>query len=348
MKPVEELAHAVLLPAIDDLDVARLEPLLERGCRSVLLGETREEYLARRMGDGRAAQETGEFVAAAIAALKRASAEPLLIAVDHELVGIRRFAHLLSEAGQPEQFATADEIRDRSRLAGEQLAPLGVNVVLGPIVDVVRGQNPWLERRNLGPDPAVVAAAGRAVVEGLLTSGVASVAKHYPGHATAALDPAIALARVTTPASELDTIDEAPFTAVVAAGVRGLMLGPAVVEAVDARETASCSARVVKRARTRLGFAGTLVSDDLDAVSILRGRQVGETAVASLAAGVDLLLVAASAASECAAAIIDAVTEGRLPRSRLADAAANIGFLVLSPRVSVPAASVTMSPLAKS
>src|SRR4051794_2378595 len=46
---IERLAHAVLLPAVAGLETSGLVPLLERGCRAVLLGETRAEYLARKM-----------------------------------------------------------------------------------------------------------------------------------------------------------------------------------------------------------------------------------------------------------------------------------------------------------
>jgi len=275
---VDRLAYAVLLPAIEDLDVSPLEPLLERGCRSVLLGETRAEYLARRMSSDRAARETPEFVADAIEALRCASPDPLLVAVDHELDGIQRFEHLLPGALRSGADATPDQVRALSGLAAERLSALGINVVLGPIVDVVRGRNPWLDRRNHGPDCATVAATGCAMVEGFNASGVVTVAKHYPGHAVVECDPAVALAAVPTCIEDLDNLDEVPFAALVGAGVRGLMLGPAVVEAIDRTESASCSAPVVRRARVRVGFAGTLVSDDLDAISILRGRSVGATA----------------------------------------------------------------------
>jgi beta-N-acetylhexosaminidase len=238
-------------------------------------------------------------------------------------VGIRRFAHLLP----PDRGSALEGVREAAREAGTRLRELGVNVVLGPIVDVVRGENPWLSGRNLGPDAVAVAAAGRAAVEGLQAGGVAAVAKHYPGHAVLADDPAVTPAVLRTLLIELDEADEAPFAAVVAAGVRGLMLGPAAVEAVDPSEAASCSTAVVRRARERLGFRGALVSDDLDAVGILRGRQVGDVAVASIAAGADLLLVAASAAAECAAALRAAVADGRLAAERLAEAAAGVSQL---------------------
>jgi beta-N-acetylhexosaminidase len=309
----------VLLPAVADLDSAALRPLLERGCRAVLLGETRAEYLARAMSPERVAHETSDLVQEAIARLREQASAELLVAVDHEVVGIRRFAHILP----PDRGSAQDEVRESAREIGTCLRELGVNVVLGPIVDVVRGENPWLAGRNLGPDAAVVAEVGSAAVVGLQAGGVAAVAKHYPGHAVLVDDPAVSPAVLRTPVGELDGADEAPFAAIVAAGVRGLMLGPAVVEAVDPSESASCSAAVVRRARERLGFRGALVSDDLDAVGILRGRQVGDAAVASLAAGADLLLVAASAAAECAAALTAAVADGRLAAERLIEADAH-------------------------
>jgi beta-N-acetylhexosaminidase len=303
---IERLAHAVLLPAVAGLDTSELVPLLDRGCRAVLLGETRAEYLARAMSAERVAAESPRLVRETIASLQAHASGELLVAVDHEVVGIRRFEHLLP----PD--APAQGLRE-----------LGVNVALGPIVDVVRGENPWLSGRNLGPDSAVVAAAGRAAVEELQAAGVAAVAKHYPGHPVLPEDPAVSPAVLRGP---LDGV-EAPFEAVVAAGVRGIMLGPAVVEAVDPAEAASCSRDVVGLARDRLGFHGALVSDDLDAAGILRGRAVGEAAVASLAAGADLLLVAADGASACAEAITRAVSDGRLPEERLAEAAASVGHL---------------------
>jgi len=319
----ERLAHEVLLPAVADLDLAVLWPLLERGCRSVLLGETRAEYLARTMSPERVNHETRELVGEAILALRERAQEELLVAVDHEIVGIRRFAHLLP----PNEGLAPEAVREEAVGAAKCLREMGVNVVLGPIVDVVRGENPWLTGRNLGPDAAVVSATGRAAVEGLQAGGVAAVAKHYPGHLLLIDDPAVAPAVLRTSLDELDEVAEEPFLAVVAAGVRGIMLGPSVVEAIDPSEAASSSAAVVARVRERLGFRGTLVSDDLDAVGILRGRGVGDAAVASLAAGADLLLGAASAAAECAAALAVAVKEGRISADCLAEAADRVGHL---------------------
>src|SRR5262249_54624035 len=120
---IERLAYAVLLPAVAGLETAELVPLLDRGCRADLLGAARAEYLARAMSRGRAAGESPGLVRETVGTLRSHASEELLVAVDHEVVGIRRFEHLL-----------------RPDTPAEALRDLGVNVALGPIVDVVRGE----------------------------------------------------------------------------------------------------------------------------------------------------------------------------------------------------------------
>jgi beta-N-acetylhexosaminidase len=327
---VATLAHRVLLPAIDDLEPASVRPLVERGCRSVLLGETRTEYLARAMSGERRADESPELVRELVRDFQACTSAPLIVAVDEELVGIRRFDHLLADAVvAPGTYPPEDVARVAARRAGA-LAALGVNTILGPIVDVVRGANPWLRGRNLGPDPVTVARLGSAMIEGVQSAGVTAVAKHYPGHAVVEDDPAVARARVRTSQPDLDAIDAAPFRAAVAAGVRGIMLGPAVIECLDPHAPASLSPSVVRHARETLGFEGALVTDDLDAISILRDRRIGDVAVAAIAAGADLLLVAAAHADDCTAALERAVRAGELAVERLSEAAARVECLAAS------------------
>jgi beta-N-acetylhexosaminidase len=68
-----------------------------------------------------------------------------------------------------------------------------------------------------------------------------------------------------------------------------------------------------------------IISDDLDAVSILRGRSITDTAVASLAAGAHLLLVSSESGLDAIAeAIVAAVHEGVLDRRILLDAALRV------------------------
>ena len=339
---VDHLAHAVLLPAIADLDLRPVRTLFERGCRAVLLGETREEYLARSMSDVRRSHETAEAVRAIADSLLAYGHRAVIVAADHEFPGICRFEHLLPvPPSAPTGGETPREVEVMAHAAavGRALGAMGVNVTLGPILDVVRGANPWLHRRNAGRDPATVAAVGRAMVAGLQASGVSAVAKHFPGHAEVPDDPAVSAAVVRTPLAELDLVDAAPFRAAIKAGVRGIMLGPAVIEALDPSAPASLSPIVVRHARDTFGFDGVLVTDDLDAVSILGRRPIGRVAVDAVSAGADLLLTGAHAAAECADALAQAVRTGDLELQRLTQAARRIDRLarIVRPPASLPA-----------
>ena len=95
--------------------------------------------------------------------------------------------------------------------------------------------------------------------------------------------------------------------------------------AIDPDQSASTSAKVIALLRDTLGFDGLIISDDLDAVSILRGNTLTDTAVASLAAGAHLLLVSSESGLDAIAeAIVSAVAEGTLERQVLLAASSKV------------------------
>jgi beta-N-acetylhexosaminidase len=325
------LAHHVLLPATAGCELTPvLGDLLRRGCRSILLGETREEYVAREMTPERVRSESRAGVRGFVERAREAAGGGVVIAADCEVGGIERFRAFapLPEPAEAVAMSSA-ALADRVAQAGADLRDLGVNLALGPVVDVVCGPNPWLERRNLGPDHIVVGRVGAAVVEGLRRAGVAAAVKHFPGHPTLPGDPAVDEAvESTVSLDELRERDLPPFKAAIDAGARVVMLGPAVIPALDPLRAASLSPRVIELLRGECGFGGVIVTDDLDARSILGDRTLGAAACAALAAGADLLLVAAEGAAECAAAIVEAVERDDVPRERLAKAVDRVRQLV--------------------
>lgn len=321
---LQRAARSVLLPAIAGLTLD--DPVrrhLQAGGVSVLLGETRDEYLARNMSFERRREETeGRFSAIAREAAMCAAA-PVLIAVDQELGGIQRLHGLVPGMPASAELAhmNTEDIESRCYEMASSARVMGVNLFLAPIVDVVTGVNPWLHQRNLGPDPAEVARIACAFIRGVQRAGVIATAKHFPGHHQLEQDPAVERATVPDDDAALrEGLDV--FRQVIAAGVRAIMPGPAVFPALDPHRSASTSAAVISLLRDALGFEGLIVSDDLDAVSILRGNSVADTAVAALNAGAHLLLVSAEAGlDDITQAIVDAVTHGQLDAQRLMAAA---------------------------
>lgn len=320
-------AYSVLLPAFGDLNLDdNVRRYLSRGGVSLLLGETRDEYVGRAMSEARKGAETpADFINIARQAAALAGA-PVLIAVDQELGGIERLHQLVPAVASREQLRalSSQDIEHRSFEMAKAARSLGVNLFLAPIVDVVTGANPWLQNRHLGAEPVEVSRISCAFIRGVQRAGVSATAKHFPGHYVTEDDPAIAQATVPGPLELLHDNLEV-FKDVIATGVKAVMPGPAVFPAIDPEHSASTSSKVIGILRDTLGFDGLIISDDLDAVSILRGNSITDTAVASLTAGAHLLLVSSESGLDAIAeAIVAAVHMGVLDRQILLNASSKV------------------------
>lgn len=319
-------AHAVFLPAIDEMSIpSHIADHLAAGGTSVLLGESREEYVARRMSPERQSRESAEQLLGMTDEIRRLAGGRALVAIDQELGGIQRLHDLVTALPSSVEAVAADawSIRSAAVRLAEECSELGVNVVLAPIVDVVTGPNPWLSARTFSSDVDIVSRVAAAFVHGLQSSGrLAATAKHFPGHPRVPLDPAVHETSVVEAThSEIEPSLDV-FRAVIDAGVQVVMTGPTLVPVFDPSRATSRSAATVHFLRTALGFGGVILSDDLDAPGTLRGSSIDEAAIEALAAGVDWLLVPGTQdLSKLVEAIAHSVTMGHLSSARLREAA---------------------------
>lgn len=335
MSSVDRDACAVLLPLIVDLEIsADVRSLFERGCVSLLVGETGDEYAAGAMTPERVASETPEAIKGLVDGLATIAGGPVTIAVDQELAGIERLHRLVpSLPTKDECFALGpDGVEAAAEATARGMRALGVTWTLAPTLEVVRGVNPWLAQRHLGPDPEVVSAITSAFIRGMAKGGVVSCAKHFPGCGDAATDPHHGEVHIATGREEFDAVHLPSFRSALAAGVGTVMTGPAIIDCIDPVNPVTVSkANLQGLLREELGFTGLVVSVDLDSPATALGVPVPQRAVDALAAGCDLLLVGLPDAGVAAAAeIVRAVEDGRLSRERLADAAARARALAAS------------------
>ncbi len=285
-------AYAVLLPAISGMDLEpQFDSFLAAGGQAILIGESREEYVARRMSKHRIATETAGDFTGPLGRL-RAKHGTFIVAVDHELGGIQRLEGLVPALPSAIEAASMsdEQIADRCHSVASHAYRLGVTMFLAPIADVVTGDNPWLLNRTLGTDRATVRRIATAYVEGVMRGNITPVAKHFPGYATLTADPA--LEAVSLRVKKNDLMENAEtFRSVIAAGVPAIMTGPAPVDAIDPDRSASLSPRVMTMLRQDFGFTGLIVTDDIDAPATLGERTLSEAAILALQAGADLILV---------------------------------------------------------
>jgi len=201
-------------------------------------------------------------------------------------------------------ISAIEAARANAEALGLDLAEVGINVDCLPLLDVRRpGAHDVIGDRAFGSEPMRVAALGRATLDGLGRAGVAGVIKHMPGHGRTTCDTHKAMPTVTASDDELED-DLAPFRALKDAAIG--MTGHLLFTAWDADNPATQSPFVIEEIiRKRIGFAGLLLTDDLD-MEALSGS-VPERAERAVAAGCDIAL-------NCWAKMDDMVgIAGRLP-----------------------------------
>lgn len=153
---------------------------------------------------------------------------PLFVAVDHEGDGYPYTRITAGTTPLPNAMAigaTWDPAQARAvgQITGLELAAMGINLLLGPSLDVLEDPRPGgqgdLGTRAFGGDPWWVGQMGRAYIEGVHqgSSGrVATVAKHFPGHGGSDRLPDEEVATVDKSVEDLKRVELVPFMAVTA------------------------------------------------------------------------------------------------------------------------------------
>jgi beta-N-acetylhexosaminidase len=232
-------------------------------------------------------------------------ASPLLLMTDQEGGLVRRLPGA-PVSSEKQAGAAADPVaaaRTAGAGAGRNLAGVGLNVNLAPVLDVYHAPGDFTDRyqRSYSSNPATAAACGKAFIAAQQHAGVAATAKHFPGLGQAAAsqhtDTGPVVLHVSLPA--LRARDEVPYPAAIAAGVKLVMASWAVYPALDARRPAGLSSAVIKgELRGRLGFRGVTITDAIEAGALRAFGGYGQRAVLAAAAGMDLLLCSARDVSQ--------------------------------------------------
>lgn len=262
-----------------------------------------------------------------IRGLRRAMADEIqpFVAIDQEggnVVRVRSEVAVLP--GTMTLGATRDPVL--AFLAGQShaidLRLLGFDMNLAPVLDINHNpRNPVINVRAFGDSPELVAQLGVAFVRGQQAAGLATVAKHFPGHGTTEHDSHFALPRIQLPRETLLATELLPFQRAIDAGLDALMTAHVQVPAVDPDGTpASLSRRLIgELLRGRLGFDGLVITDDLEMRAISETRGVGPAAVQAVQAGADIVMViwTPRRKREVFESLLQAARSGTIPAARL-------------------------------
>jgi beta-N-acetylhexosaminidase len=247
---------------------------------------------------------------------------PLLVAVDQEGGAVVRVLEGATVFPGNMALGAANDVelaRAQGRESGAQLAAMGFDLNLAPVVDLqTNPANPGIGIRSLGAQRDRAVALARALVQGHAEHGVASCLKHFPGKGAASVDAHIDLPVLEMPRSEFEEPHLRAFVELFdAEDSLSLMTTHMLVEGLDPELPATLSRAVVSELlRKELGFDGLVIADDMEMGAIVKHHGVPGAVLRAAQAGHDLIPICHTAEWQVEAAqhLDAALASGELDR----------------------------------
>src|ERR1044072_1030564 len=279
---------------------------------------------------------------------------PLLISADLEAGAGMRFDDTVNFPWNMAVAATGNPAyaRRQGEITAREARALGVRQIFAPVVDVNNNaQNPVINVRSYGEDPADVARFAAAFTEGAQEAGVIATAKHFPGHGDTAVDSHRGLPEINVGRDRLNSVEFVPFKAAINAGIGAVMVGQIAPPQIDstaikplprdlkskptdtdeageiieekATMPATMSPVMGRMLRNDLNFPGMIVTDALSMSGLTIYLTQEEAAVRALEAGADMLLKPADV-DAAFRGVREAVKSGRITEARIEESARRI------------------------
>lgn len=232
--------------------------------------------------------------------IRRARQDPVLIAVDHEGGRVQRFRDGFTRLPAAACFGRihdrdrrqALELADRAGwLMASELLAAGIDFSFAPVLDVDDGRSRVIGDRAFHHDTDVLSALAKAYCKGMKRAGMSAVGKHFPGHGHVREDSHETVPVDERPFEDILMRDIIPFERLIAAGIAGIMPAHVIYPAVDSRPAGFSRIWLEDILRRRLGFQGTIFSDDINMAGAETAGGYPDRALAAIEAGCDVVLV---------------------------------------------------------
>ena len=269
---------------------------------------------------------------------------PLLISADFETGVAMRFPDTvnfpwnmaIAATGNPE-FARREGV-----VVGRETRALGIHQNFAPVIDVNNNaENPVINVRSYGENPADVARFGIAFMEGMQSENVLATAKHFPGHGDTAVDSHRGLPVINFSRERLEKTEFVPFRRLIDAGIGSVMISHISMPQLDSTEVkplkesvkpAYADSEVITEGTTipatltsnivtdilkkDMKFDGLVVTDAMDMSGLTLYFNQDEGAVRAILAGNDVLLKPSNADASIRG-VREAVKSGRITEERI-------------------------------
>jgi len=254
---------------------------------------------------------------------------PLMIGMDAEWGIYQRIAaaHKFPWAMTLGAIQDKDLIRQMAAKIAEDCHRMGINWDFAPVVDVnTNPDNPIIGNRSFGSEVNNVINSALAYANGLQENTILAAIKHFPGHGDTSTDSHLDLPVVSHNLERLNTVELAPFKALMNKGIGGVMVAHLYVPSLESGKgiPASVSKNIITGLlKDQLGYKGLIITDALNMGAVANKYKPGELDAMAFKAGNDIMLFSQGVA-EGKKLIQKAIDNGEIPQSRVEESVKKI------------------------
>ncbi|MBB6371849.1 glycoside hydrolase family 3 protein [Chryseobacterium shigense] len=254
---------------------------------------------------------------------------PMMIGMDAEWGLFQRIATAYKFPWAMTLGAIQDKslIYQMSAKIAEDCHRMGINWDFAPVVDVnTNPGNPIIGNRSFGSEVNNVISSALSYSNGLQDNTILAAIKHFPGHGDTSTDSHLDLPMVSHNLERLNTVELAPFKALMDKGIGGVMVAHLYVPSLESGKgiPASVSKNIVTGLlKDKFGYKGLIITDALNMGAVANKYKPGELDALAFKAGNDIMLFS-QGVSEGKKLIQKAIDKGEVPQSRVEESVKKI------------------------
>lgn len=244
---------------------------------------------------------------------------PPLIAIDQEGGVVSRLRAPGYDQTAQRELRDADHAYTIGATRGAELAALGINVNLAPVLDQSLEADSFLYKRAFATSSTATQLA-HALIAGHAAHNVAVAIKHYPGHYDNEDDSHTILPVIPIPQSAYNIFTRIFDQTIEQSYPPIVMTAHVIVPNVDPTYPATLSETILTgKLRDNLGYEGVIMTDDMTMGAITNQWDSGDAAVQAIKAGADMILFAADpdAGIQAVTRVLEAVAQGEISEDRI-------------------------------
>lgn len=259
-----------------------MSDILEKGAGGIVMfardfeGLTKDEVI----------QKTADY--------QKASKIPVFISTDEEggtVVRVSSNPYLREEPfASPAYYYRAGGMDNLINITAEKsqmLYELGINMNLGPVVDVSTDPDDFIYKRSLGENADTTVQYAAEAVKAAKRQSIMSCLKHFPGYGSNE-DTHTGIAVDNRPIEEFLHTDFQPFRAGITEGAEAVLVAHNIVTCMDSELPASLSPAVHQYLRDSMEFNGIIMTDDMAMEAV---QSYGNAYIKAVNAGNDMIIV---------------------------------------------------------